>query len=487
MQKGLLLEGPSGPATVEVGDRLGGGRFGEVFAAMDTATNREFAVKFPQAAGVEALAFKNDLLAAQRVHHRNVVAVLWTSAESTPPYIVMERVNGTNLLAEIDRRRAARELPTPDNLRSWFGDIVDGIEAINEHLLHRDIKPDNILIDGTGTLKIADFGLAKIIDAATRTATFKYVGALAYMAPEVWERETNAIQRDMYAVGITLYEAATLDYPLPLPTERTMDKWKRAHLGGRPKKLGDSRGDLPAGVERVLLKLIAKRPQDRFATWADVKREMKAAWSSGSGGAGGPSGDRIIRALTAQRAARESAVGTASEDAERRDMLSQAISYQWEMLATSIEEAFADVVDAGIVTIKRDVGRLALDAEGQPLGSVHLENFSPYRFRNGNLSGAVALLTTSCGQGFNAVLVRANEEDLYGEWKGIAWKHHALYGRRDPHAKEPFGMSGGRLSTELRYMQGLTGEFSIDLVGDIPGFFHRLVADCLEAAARGDS
>ena len=200
---GTRIDGPDGPTSLELGQRVGRGHFGEVFQATHVTSGRKFAVKFPQSSLLdsgEALAFKNDLDKAGRVRHPNVVEVVWVSPNSQPPYLVMEYVDGGTLQSELGRCAAARDQLHPDQVRHWFGNLLDGIEAINAVLLHRDIKPDNILIDG-GNLKIADFGLAKILDAATRTQTFKEIGAMAYLAPEGWRGETSTIHRDMYAVA----------------------------------------------------------------------------------------------------------------------------------------------------------------------------------------------------------------------------------------------------------------------------------------------
>ena len=242
---GARLDGPSGPGSLELVRRIGQGRFGEVYLATDSTTGGQFAVKFPQSSLLdsdEAIAFKNDLDKAGRVKHPNVVEVVWASPNSLPPYLVMEFVDGDTLQSELGRRAATRDQLQPDQVRHWFGNLLDGIEAINAVLLHRDIKPDNILIDG-GNLKVADFGLAKILDAATRTQTFKEVGAMAYLAPEGWRGETSTIHRDMYAVGLVLFEIATLEYGLPIPSDRNGDQWKETHLFKRPKRLTDSRSD----------------------------------------------------------------------------------------------------------------------------------------------------------------------------------------------------------------------------------------------------
>src|SRR5678815_376910 len=96
--KGTKLDGASGAASIELGDRLGNGAFGEVYCAADLISGRKLAIKFARdsllGSGDETLAFKNDLLAAGKVKHPNVVEVVWVSASSTPPYLVMEFVEG---------------------------------------------------------------------------------------------------------------------------------------------------------------------------------------------------------------------------------------------------------------------------------------------------------------------------------------------------------------------------------------------------------
>ena len=110
-------------------------------------------------------------------------------------------------------------------------DIAQGVRAINERLIHRDIKPDNILIDDTH-LKIGDFGISKVIDEQTRTMTFKGGQHIFYMAPEGWEGQTNTFKLDVYSVGLVFYEILTLNHPLRqfVPDPNDWRDWQKAHL-----------------------------------------------------------------------------------------------------------------------------------------------------------------------------------------------------------------------------------------------------------------
>ena len=103
-------------------------------------------------------------------------------------------------------------------MRQWADYLIDGMEAVNAKMLHRDLKPDNILMDGD-IPKIADFGLSKLVGAATRSMTFKGGQHMLYMAPEGWKLDKNEIQIDMYALGIVLYEIAALKFPYKVPAD----------------------------------------------------------------------------------------------------------------------------------------------------------------------------------------------------------------------------------------------------------------------------
>ena len=110
------------------------------------------------------------------------------------------------------------------------------MEAINAKMLHRDLKPDNILLDGD-IPKIGDFGLSKLVGAATRSQTFKGGQQIFYMAPEGWKFDKNEIQIDMYALGIVLYEIAALRYPYMLPADRaTSTQFRTCTCSSRPRR-----------------------------------------------------------------------------------------------------------------------------------------------------------------------------------------------------------------------------------------------------------
>src|SRR5690349_4783458 len=118
------------------------------------------------------------------------------------------------------------------------------MEAVNAVLVHRDVKPENILADGSGNVKIGDFGLAKIVGAATRTRTFKGGGTLPYMAPEAFDGRPNSVAMDVYGVGVLFHELASLQWPITASSADWL-AWYRAHLLDAPPNLSATRADLP--------------------------------------------------------------------------------------------------------------------------------------------------------------------------------------------------------------------------------------------------
>lgn len=124
--------------------------------------------------------------------------------------------------------------------------------------MHRDIKPDNILLHNQ-VLKISDFGLSKVVGAATRTQTFKGINHMRYCAPEAWRLEKNLPAMDMYSMGIVFYEIATLRYPYEVKdTGDFVEVWKNAHLLQVPADPRTHNGSLDLGLAQLIMKMISK-------------------------------------------------------------------------------------------------------------------------------------------------------------------------------------------------------------------------------------
>ena len=218
----------------KITDFLGQGAFGEVYRSVGENSGTVAAVKLlplgALASPEDKIALLNEIKTAQQIKHPNVVLVLHVddgTSSQIGPYVVMEYVSGGNLATVL---RAGAKIPL-DRAIGMMIDIAQGARAINEMLIHRDIKPDNILIEGS-KLKIGDFGISKFVDESTRLHTFKGHQHAWYMAPEGWANQANTIKIDVYSVGLVFYEILTLMHPL-LQYVNDPDNfldWEKAHL-----------------------------------------------------------------------------------------------------------------------------------------------------------------------------------------------------------------------------------------------------------------
>jgi eukaryotic-like serine/threonine-protein kinase len=191
----------------ELGPVIGRGGMSEVYEATDRRLRREVAVKRLRSDIAEEPAMQRRLEAEARsaalLSHPNIVAVFDTGWDESGPFIVMERIHGHTLADE-----AGAGALEPDRVLRVGEEVLSALAAAHERaIVHRDIKPGNVLVTESGACKVVDFGIAKSLGTdATLTATGEMVGSPAYIAPECLSGEPPTVRSDLYAVGMLLYE-----------------------------------------------------------------------------------------------------------------------------------------------------------------------------------------------------------------------------------------------------------------------------------------
>jgi hypothetical protein len=228
--------------------------------------------------------FEDEARAAARLVHPNVVGV-FDSGEDGPdgalPYLVMERLPGETMA---DRMRAASSAGTTLDV-DWVlrvaGDVLLALGAAHSAaLVHRDVKPGNVLIAADGCAKVADFGIAKSLEVAAAgdlTSTNQLLGTPAYVAPERIEGLPATVESDLYAVGVLLYEALAGVKPF---TGSTAVAMAYAIRHDTPAPLASLRPDLPGGVVAAVERAMARAPSDRFSSAAEFAAALGVASGS---------------------------------------------------------------------------------------------------------------------------------------------------------------------------------------------------------------
>lgn len=257
-------------------DVLGGGGFGNVFKAHRQSDGFVVAVKTLLSSFASPdvlLAFQKELQCTSVVSSDNVIKYYFTHDGTMypeyPPYIIMEYIDGGTLNKLLQTQAATGKLFELSFITNACMQLAEGMNAISKTLVHRDIKPDNILVHNE-TLKITDFGLSKYAADSTRTLTLKGYGTLDYVAPEAWESEKNTIQMDIYSMGIVFYQIATLQYPYKLPTVPDANAYRDAHLYQRVQNPTTHNPNLPQGLVSIILRMIEKPTQKRFSNWEEI-------------------------------------------------------------------------------------------------------------------------------------------------------------------------------------------------------------------------
>jgi eukaryotic-like serine/threonine-protein kinase len=257
-------------------ERLGMGGMAVVYKAYDTRLERDVALKLirteaiPQDQHERLLKrFEREAKSQARFSHPNIVPVYDYGEVNGSPYIVMDYISGQSLKQRLSGPTLYRQAI------QWLIPISDALYyAHRRGVIHRDVKPSNILFDDEGRPLLTDFGIAKILetDEATLTGTGLGVGTPEYMAPEQWQGQANQAT-DQYALGVVLYELLTGEKPYKADTPAAVAIMQATEPLRAPSQLV---GGLPEGLEKVLYKALAREPQDRYEDMADFQGALGA-------------------------------------------------------------------------------------------------------------------------------------------------------------------------------------------------------------------
>jgi serine/threonine protein kinase len=258
----------------EILGEAGHGSMGNVYKARDRETGETVALKLlkPEIASDQAMMdrFKNELLFARKITHKNVCRVYEFNRVAGIAYTSMEFVEGESLRSVLNRFGGLPQRKATDLALQ----ICSGLkEAHAQGIVHRDLKPENVMIDGQGNVKIMDFGIARSMEAGTRL-TGSMVGTPAYMAPEQVAGKPVDYRTDIYSLGLMLYEMFT---GVPAFSADNSIAVALKQMREDPPLPHEVEPNIPVGTERAILKCLEKDPAKRFQSIADLETNFRTA------------------------------------------------------------------------------------------------------------------------------------------------------------------------------------------------------------------
>ncbi len=254
---------------------LASGGMAAVFAAEDVVLGRAVAVK------VLSERFLTDLDAVRRFErearaaakasqHPNVVTIYDVGEHDGYPFIVMELMSGGSLATVLRDGRPSRE-----NALRWIGEAAAALDHAHEHgIVHRDVKPGNLLLDERGRLGVADFGIARLAFESAVTQTGQVLGTAAYISPEQARGEGVSAASDRYSLAVVAYELLTGTRPYG---SGTFAAQARQHMEAEPRAATEHAPDLPSNVDRALRRGLAKEPEARWPSATAFAEALGAA------------------------------------------------------------------------------------------------------------------------------------------------------------------------------------------------------------------
>lgn len=256
----------------EIKEIIGVGGMANVYRAYDSIDDRTVAVKILRDEHMQndelLRRFRNESKAIAVLSHPNIVKVYDVSFNEDIQYIVMEYIDGITLKEYIEQQKVLRWKEAVH----FTVQILRALQhAHDKGIVHRDIKPQNIMLLADGTIKVADFGIARFARASQQTVTDKAIGSVHYISPEQAKGDVTDEKSDIYSVGVMLYEMTTGKLPFDADSPVTV---ALQQIQSQPKRPSSINPDIPEGLEDIIIRAMQKDPARRYQSAAEMLRDI---------------------------------------------------------------------------------------------------------------------------------------------------------------------------------------------------------------------
>ena len=271
----MLSRGQKINERYEIIKTIGEGGMANVYLANDTILDRKVAIKVLRGdlSNDEKFIrrFKREALSVSNLSHPNIVEVYDVGEEEGNYYIVMEYIEGKTLKQLLQKRGAL----TLTEVIDIMSQLTDGLSHAHEaYIIHRDIKPQNIMIEDNGLVKITDFGIAMALNSTQLTQTNSVMGSVHYLPPEQANGKGSTVKSDIYSLGILMYELLTGS--VPFKGDNAVEIALK-HMKEKLPSIRKQNPTIPQSVENIVLKATAKNPKNRYDTVREMYNDLQTA------------------------------------------------------------------------------------------------------------------------------------------------------------------------------------------------------------------
>ncbi len=268
----MLSKGQKINERYEIVKNIGEGGMANVYLANDTILDRKVAIKVLRgdlsSDDKFIRRFQREALSVSNLSHPNIVEVYDVGEEDGEHYIVMEYIEGKTLKQLLKKRESL----TLSEVIDIMTQLTDGIAHAHEsYIIHRDIKPQNIMIQDDGKIKITDFGIAMALNATQLTQTNSVMGSVHYLPPEQASGKSATIKSDIYSLGILMYELLTGN--VPFKGDNAVEIALK-HMKDKIPSIRKQDPSIPQSVENIILKAAAKNPRNRYDTAKEMHEDL---------------------------------------------------------------------------------------------------------------------------------------------------------------------------------------------------------------------